>query len=92
LLLHQSPSYSKKTKVFEWIIECQITWEDIKNWYIQAPILISGRSEFNSYKIIPHYYNNIFAVQYAHIHNFYLDYKYTCLYNSLKHQIHGYFI
>jgi hypothetical protein len=31
----------KKVEVFEWTIECQITWEDIKNWYIQALILIS---------------------------------------------------
>ncbi len=32
----------KKTKVFEWTIECQTTWEDIKiNQYIQAPILIN---------------------------------------------------
>jgi hypothetical protein len=30
-----------KTKVFEWIVECQTSWEDIKNWYIQAPILIN---------------------------------------------------
>jgi len=28
----------RKAKVFEWTIECQITWEDIKNRYIQAPI------------------------------------------------------
>jgi hypothetical protein len=31
----------KKTKVFEWIVECQTTWEDIKNRYIQAPIVIN---------------------------------------------------
>ncbi len=29
-----------------------------------------GRSGFNSYKTIPHNYNNIFALQYEHIHNF----------------------
>jgi hypothetical protein len=27
--------------MFEWIFECQIVWEDIKNQYIQAPILIN---------------------------------------------------
>ncbi len=31
----------KKTKVFKWTTKCQITWEDIKNRYIQAPILIN---------------------------------------------------
>ncbi len=30
----------KKSKVFEWTIECQIAWEEIKNWYVQALILI----------------------------------------------------
>jgi hypothetical protein len=28
----------RKTKVFEWIIECQTAWEDIKNLYIQVAI------------------------------------------------------
>ncbi len=32
---------SKKAEVFEQIVECQTDLEDIKNWYIQAPILIS---------------------------------------------------
>jgi hypothetical protein len=31
------------------------------------------------------YCNNIFALQYAHIHNSYIDYVHTCLYSSLKH-------
>ncbi len=31
----------KKYEVFEWTIECQIAWEEIKKQYIQAPILIS---------------------------------------------------
>ncbi len=31
----------KKFEVFEWIEERQNAWEDIKNQYIQAPILIS---------------------------------------------------
>ncbi len=31
----------KKSKVFEWTKKCQNAWEDIKNWYIQAPILIN---------------------------------------------------
>ncbi len=32
----------KKIEVFEWTIECQTAWEDIKiNQYIQAPNLIS---------------------------------------------------
>jgi hypothetical protein len=34
-----------KTKVFEWIVECQTTWEDIKNQYIQALIPISPNWE-----------------------------------------------
>ncbi len=38
------------------------------------------------------YYNNIFALQYAHIHNSCFDFKHTYLCNSLKHHIHGYFI
>jgi len=42
---HQSPSYLEKTEMFKWIIECQIAWEDIKNKYIQAPILISPNWE-----------------------------------------------
>jgi hypothetical protein len=37
----------------------------------------TSRSEFNYCKDIPHYYNNIFALQYAHIHNLYLDSKHT---------------
>jgi hypothetical protein len=31
----------KKSKVFEWAEECQNAWKEIKNQYIQAPILIS---------------------------------------------------
>jgi hypothetical protein len=31
----------KKFEVYKWTIEYQITWEEIKNWYIQAPIFIS---------------------------------------------------
>jgi hypothetical protein len=31
----------RKIEVFKWIVECQTTWEDIKNWYIPVPILIS---------------------------------------------------
>ncbi len=31
----------KKNKVFEWIEECRNAWEEIKNWYVQAPILIN---------------------------------------------------
>ncbi len=30
-----------KVEMFEWTNECQIAWEDIKNQYIQAPILIN---------------------------------------------------
>jgi hypothetical protein len=30
----------KKIEMFEWTTECQTTWEDIKNQYIQALILI----------------------------------------------------
>jgi len=35
----------RKVEVFEWTIECQIAWEDIKNRYIQAPILINPNYE-----------------------------------------------
>jgi hypothetical protein len=35
----------KKAEMFEWTIKCQITWENIKNWYIQALILISPKWE-----------------------------------------------
>ncbi len=31
----------KKFEVFEWTTECQIVWEEIKNQYVQALILIS---------------------------------------------------
>jgi hypothetical protein len=31
----------KKIEVFEWTVECQIAWEDIKNRYIQVLILIN---------------------------------------------------
>jgi hypothetical protein len=34
-----------KSEVFEWITKCQTTWKNIKNWYIQAPILISPNWE-----------------------------------------------
>ncbi len=35
----------KKSKVFEWTTECQNVWEEINNWYVQAPILISPNWE-----------------------------------------------
>jgi hypothetical protein len=35
----------KKFEVFEWIEECKNVWEEIKNQYIQAPILINPNSE-----------------------------------------------
>jgi hypothetical protein len=35
----------KKCEVFEWIEECQNVWEEIKNWYVQAPILITPNWE-----------------------------------------------
>jgi hypothetical protein len=47
---------------------------------------------YNPYIIISHYCNNIFALQYAHIHNLCFDSKHTQLYSSLKHHIHVYFI
>jgi len=31
----------KKVEVFEWTSKYQTTWEDIKNQYIQTPILIT---------------------------------------------------
>jgi hypothetical protein len=34
-----------KTKVFKWNVECQTAWKDIKNRYIQAPILINPNWE-----------------------------------------------
>jgi len=30
----------RKAEMFEWIVKCQTTWEDIKNRYIQVTILI----------------------------------------------------
>jgi len=35
----------RKVEVFEWTTKCQTTWEDIKNRYIQAPIIISPNWE-----------------------------------------------
>ncbi len=35
----------KQTGLFEWTFECQTAWEDIKNWYIQVPILINPNWE-----------------------------------------------
>ncbi len=43
----------RKVEAFEWTIECQIAWEDIKNQYIQAPILINS-----SYKLKFHVHTN----------------------------------
>ncbi len=31
----------KKTKQFMWTLECQVTWELIKQKYVETPILIS---------------------------------------------------
>jgi hypothetical protein len=31
----------KKSKMFEWTVECQIAWEDIKSQYIQVLVLIN---------------------------------------------------
>ncbi len=38
---HQSSSCSKTLKSFSGLKECQNAWEDNKNRYVQAPILIS---------------------------------------------------
>jgi hypothetical protein len=35
----------RKIEAFEWIVECQAVWGDIKNQYIQAPILIGPNYE-----------------------------------------------
>jgi hypothetical protein len=35
----------KKAELFKWTAKCQTTWEDIKNRYIQAPILINPNWE-----------------------------------------------
>jgi len=67
----------RKTEVFEWIIECQTGWEDIKNQYIQASIFISGRSEFNSYIIITYLHYNM--------HTFTIS---TLIINTLDSAIH----
>jgi hypothetical protein len=45
----------KVLEVFEWIVECQTIWEDIKNWYIQASIVIT----FN-WELEYHVYTNAF--------------------------------
>jgi hypothetical protein len=39
----------KKNKVFEWIEECRNAWEEIKNWYVQAPILINPNWKLESH-------------------------------------------
>jgi hypothetical protein len=31
----------KNYEIFEWIEKCQNAWEEIKNWYVQASILIN---------------------------------------------------
>jgi hypothetical protein len=31
----------KKSEMFEWTVECQIAWEDIKSQYIQVLVLIN---------------------------------------------------
>jgi len=46
LLWHQSPSYSKKLKCLNGLLNVKLVKKDIKNQYIQAPILIGGRNEF----------------------------------------------
>jgi len=43
---------------------------------------VIGRSEFNSYIIIPHYCNNIFAIQ---MHQFTI---FTLIFNTLNFVIH----
>jgi len=35
----------KKSKVLEWTKKCQNVWEEIKNHYVQTPILISPNWE-----------------------------------------------
>jgi hypothetical protein len=45
LLWHQSPSCSEKLKCLNGPIKCQTICEDIKNHYIQVPILISPNWE-----------------------------------------------
>jgi hypothetical protein len=34
-----------KVEMFEWTTKCLTAWEDIKNQYIQAPILINPKWE-----------------------------------------------
>ncbi len=39
----------KKSKVFEWTTKCQNAWEEIKNQYVQAHVLISPNWELEFY-------------------------------------------
>ncbi len=50
----------RKSEVFEWTIECQTTWEDLKNRYIQAPIFINPNWEL---KFHVHIYASQLAVR-----------------------------
>ncbi len=43
-----------KAKVFEWTAKCQTTWEDIKNQYIQALILINLNWELKFHVLLMH--------------------------------------
>jgi hypothetical protein len=44
----------RKDKVFEWTAKCQTTWEDIKNQYIQALILINPNYELKLHILLMH--------------------------------------
>jgi hypothetical protein len=35
----------RKIEIFEWTIECETIWQNIKSWYIQVPIFISSNWE-----------------------------------------------
>jgi hypothetical protein len=66
--------YSTTTKIIENLFD-SIQKKQKKNSLQDGCQMI--KMKFNSCKIIPHYCSNIFALQYAHIHNFCLDFKHT---------------
>ncbi len=48
-ILSPITKFFKKCEIFEWITKYQNVWEDIKNQYVQAPILISPNWELEFY-------------------------------------------
>jgi hypothetical protein len=56
---------------------CHITQHTIAHKYDNHNYIQLVEVKLNPYKIISHYCNNKFALQYAHIHNLCLDFKYN---------------